>query len=155
MSCNWLQSTACIQKMFIMAPAGILVDFWSLQKLSCSTEEKQRVAISFIITHFKDRLGAQFIIVSEHCSVRNLKDTWGCFLLLFSLANPQLQQLRSSHNVCLSRAQLSYLLACLKKKTAWSQCYLKEGNNCTQSSSANAQVCVNYSWTLCRMFAVY
>lgn len=155
MSCNWLQSTACIQKMFIMAPAGILVDFWSLQKLSCSTEEKQRVAISFIITHFKDRLGAQFIIVSEHCSVRNLKDTWGCFLLLFSLANPQLQQLRSSHNVCLSRAQLSYLLACLKKKPAWSQCYLKEGNNCTQSSSANAQVCVNYSWTLCRMFAVY
>lgn len=78
------------------------------------------MAISFIITHFKDgleaeELGTQFIIVSERCSVRDLEDTWGCFLLPFSLANPQLHQLRSSHNVCLSRAQLSYLLACLKK----------------------------------------
>lgn len=109
------------------------------------------MAISFIITHFKDRLeaeeiGAQFIIVSELCSVQDLEDTWGSFQLPFTLANPQLHQLRSSHNACLSRAQLSYLIV-RPKKTEHDPSAIEKStkHNCTQSCSANAQVHVNYS----------
>lgn len=67
MSCNWLQGTACIQSVFVMPPAGILVIF-GLYRTSAEALRKMD-SENLIITHFKDRLeakelGIHFIIVS-------------------------------------------------------------------------------------------